>query len=245
MQKYIQSISILLILQLAICSDDLTPNQMLEKSVNRLDNIDYRMILNGKTTEGKKVKKGNFEICIHWDINEEKYKMIYIKELVEEGDKGRKMWVHFHRDKKNHKWTMLPRSGKIKNITDKKSSQKIDLSSISFPVGILKNEMVFRDDETVNDVLCKVIEIKDEDGDIRFWVDPIDFIIHKKEYYNKKSEISKEVTYSNLTVYGDLKFYQNERIFNTRKESTVEISLEEFEEVTFENLNKFNIPLKK
>ena len=135
--------------------------------------------------------------------------MIYIKELVEEGEKGRKMWVHtFIEIKRIKKWTMLPRSGKIKDITDKKSSQKIDLSSISFPVGILKNEMVFLEDETVNEVLCKVIEVKDEDGNIRFWVDPIDFIIHKKEYYNKKSEISKEVTYSDLTIYGDLKFYQ-------------------------------------
>ena len=87
--------------------------------------------------------------------------------------------------------------------------------------------------------------VKDEDGNSRFWVDPIDFIIHKKEYYNKKSEISKEVAYSDLTIYGDLKFYQNEKIFNTRKETTVEISLKEFEKVTFENLNKFNTPLKK
>ncbi len=250
MRKYIQSISILLIfIQLGISSDKLTANQFVENSIKRLDNIDCKMIINGKSIEGKgKEEKTSFEIYIHWvpeSENLETYKKIYIKELVEEGKKGKKLWVHFRKDKKDKKWMMLPRSGKIKDITDKKSSQKVDLSSISFPLETLKNEMVFLDDEKVNEVLCKVVEIKDEDGNIRLWIDPVDFLIHKKVYYNKKSEVSREATFSDLIEYEGLKFYKKESIYNIRKETTVEMSLKEFEKTTFDNLDKFNTPLKK
>jgi len=230
-------------------SNDLTPNQFVENSIKRLDNIDCRMVINGKTIEDNgDEEKANFEIYIHWvpeSESSETYKKIYIKELVKEDKKGKKFWVHFRKDKKDKKWMMLPRSGKIKDITDKKSSQKVDLSSISFPLETLKNEMIFLNDEKVNEVLCKVIEIKNEDGNIRLWIDPVDFLIHKKVYYNKKSEVSKEATFSDLVEYEGLKFYKKESIYNIRKETTVEMSLKEFEKVNFENLDKFNTPLKK
>ena len=76
-------------------------------------------------------------------------------------------------------------------------------------------------------------------------IDPVDFIIHKKTYYNKKSEVSKEVAYSDMVEYENLKFYKKEKIYDTRKETIIEISLKEFEKVTFDNLDKFNTPLKK
>ena len=237
-------------MQLALSSDTLTPHQLVENSINRLNGIDCRMVINGKSIDGKgqEEEETNFEIYIHWVPESEAletYKKIYIKELVEEGKKGKKFWVHFRKDKKDKKWMMLARSGKIKDITDKKSSQKVDLSSISFPLEILKNEMVFLDDEKVNEVSCKVVEIKNEDGNIRLWIDPVEFLIHKKVYYNKKSEVSKEATFTDLTQYEGLKFYKKESIYNTRKETTVEMSLKEFEKSTFENLDKFNTPLKK
>ena len=83
------------------------------------------------------------------------------------------------------------------------------------------------------------------DGNIRLWIDPVDFLIHKKVYYNKKSEVSREATFSDLIEYEGLKFYKKESIYNIRKETTVEMSLKEFEKTTFDNLDKFNTPLKK
>ena len=45
MRKYIQSISILLILQLAICAEALSPSQILEKAIKRMDGIDHQMTI--------------------------------------------------------------------------------------------------------------------------------------------------------------------------------------------------------
>ena len=71
MRKYIQSISILLIfIQLGLSSDKLTANQFVENSIKRLDNIDCKMIINGKSIEGKgKEEKTSFVCKIITDGN--------------------------------------------------------------------------------------------------------------------------------------------------------------------------------
>ena len=246
MQKYIQSISILLILQLAICADALAPNQMLEKAIKRLNDIDHQMTIKIKSKDkNNKEETTNLELFVHWETSKEKYKMVHIKEITKGKKKGRQMWVHTYKDGKEKKWIRMPRSGKIKDLTGKKSSQKIDLSSITLPLTLLDKEIIFLKDEQINEISCRVIEIKKKGGNIRLWIDPIDFIIHKKQLYNKKSEIEKEVLYGDLTIHNDLKFYNHEIIHNHKKDSTVEIFLTAFEQKTFDNVDIFNIPLKK
>jgi len=246
MQKYIQSISILLILQLAICADVLSPNQVLEKAIKRLNDIDHQMTIKIKSKDKKdKEEITNLELFVHWQTDKEKYKMVHIKEITDGKKKGRQMWVHTYKDGKEKKWIRMPRSGKIKDLTGKKSSQKVDLSSITLPLSLLDKENIFLEDDLINETSCKVVEIKKESGNIVLWIDPVDYIIHKKQFYNKNSEIEKEVSYENLTMHNDLKFYNHEIIHNHTKKSIVEIFLTTFEKKTFDNIDLFNIPLEK
>ena len=116
MQKYIQSISILLILQLAICADVLSPNQVLEKAIKRLNDIDHQMTIKIKSKDKKdKEEITNLELFVHWQTDKEKYKMVHIKEITDGKKKGRQMWVHTYTDGKEKKWIRMPRSGKIKD----------------------------------------------------------------------------------------------------------------------------------
>ena len=218
MQKYIQSISILLILQLAICADVLSPNELLGKAINRLNDIDHQMTIKIKSKDKKdKEEITNLELFVHWETDKEKYKMVHIKEITDGKKKGRQMWVHTYKDGKEKKWIRMPRSGKIKDLTGKKSSQQVDLSSITLPLSLLDKEIIFLEDDLINETSCKVVEIKKESGNIVLWIDPIDYIIHKKQFYNKNSEIEKEVSYENLTMHNDLKFYNHEIIHNHKK----------------------------
>ncbi len=246
MQKYIQSISILLILQLAICADVLSPNQVLEKAIKRLNDIDHQMTIKIKSKDKKdKEEITNLELFVHWQTDKEKYKMVHIKEITDGKKKGRQMWVHTYKDGKEKKWIRMPRSGKIKDLTGKKSSQQVDLSSITLPLSLLDKEIIFLEDDLINETSCKVVEIKKESGNIVLWIDPVDYIIHKKQFYNKNSEIEREVSYENLTMHNDLKFYNHEIIHNHKKKSIVEIFLTAFEQKTFDNIDLFNIPLEK
>ena len=84
MRKYIQSISILLILQLAICADALSPNQILEKAIKRMDGIDHQMTIKIKSKDkNDKIETSNLELFVHWQTDQDKYKMVHVKELTD------------------------------------------------------------------------------------------------------------------------------------------------------------------
>ena len=167
MRKYIQSISILLILQLAICADSLSPNQVLEKAIKRLDNIDHKMTIKITSKDkNDKVETTNLELLVHWQTDKDKYKMVHIKELADGKKKGRQLWVHTYKNGKEKKWIRMPRSGKIKNLTGKKSSEKVDLSSVTMPLALLEKQIVFLEDQVVNEIPCKVVEVQKKSGNI-------------------------------------------------------------------------------
>ena len=246
MRKYIQSISILLILQLAICADALSPNQILEKAIKRMDGIDHQMTIKIKSKDkNDKIETSNLELFVLWQTDQDKYKMVHIKELTDGKKKGRQLWVHTYKDGKEKKWIRMPRSGKIKNLTGKKSSDKVDLSSVTMPLTLLDKEIVFLKDQNVNETPCKVLEVKRKGGNIRLWIDPSEYIIHKKQFYNKDNEVEKEVLYEGLTVQDDLIFYNHEIIHNKKKNSIVEIFLTTFERKTFTNIDIFSITQEK
>ena len=54
----------------------------------------------------------------------------------------------------------MPRSGKIKDLTGKKSSQKVDLSSITMPLSLLKKDLSFLEDDIINGISCKWLRSK-------------------------------------------------------------------------------------
>ena len=246
MRKYIQSISILLILQLAICADSLSPNQVLEKAIKRLDNIDHKMTIKITSKDkNDKVETTNLELLVHWQTDKDKYKMVHIKELADGKKKGRQLWVHTYKNGKEKKWIRMPRSGKIKNLTGKKSSEKVDLSSVTMPLALLEKQIVFLEDQVVNEISCKVVEVQKKSGNIRFWIDPVDYIVHKKQFFNKESKLDKEVLYDGLTVKDDFKVYNHEIIRNKKKNSIVEIFLIAIEKKTFNNIDLFDIPIEK
>ena len=116
------------------------------------------------------------------------------------------------------------------------------MHTISYPLCVINQT---NQDNLINEISCKVVEIKRKSGNIKLWIDPVDFIIHKKQFYNKDSEIEKEVSYENLTMHNDLKFYNHEIIHNHKKKSIVEIFLTAFEQKTFDSIDLFNIPLEK
>ena len=211
-----------------------------------MDGIDHQMTIQIKSKDkNDKVETSNLELFVHWQTDKDKYKMVRVKELTDGKKKGRQLWVHSYKDGKEKKWIRMPRSGKIKNLTGKKSSDKVDLSSVTMPLTLLNKEIVFLNDEVVNDIPCKVLEVKRKNGNLRLWVDTSEYIVHKKQFYDKDSDIEKEVLYKQLTTQDDLKFYSHEIIRNKKKNSIVEIFLTSIEKKTFSDIDLFSIPKEK
>ena len=247
MQKNKQSFLILIMIQLCtiFCSDVSYP-EFINSSITRLDGIDHKMTVDIITTDNKENEETKqFEMCVHWELDSDNYKMVKIDENVKE-EKGLEAWAFHFRKGETKKWVMLPKSGKIKDVSGKKSSDKMDFSEVGLDSNILENEIAYIEDEVLDndnqEIRCKKFQIISDDETIILWIDSIDFIVHKKEYYNKKQKLFKEVTYRNLVIIDNTKFYKDICIHDHKKKSRVDISLSDFDLSSIDDMNLFSIP---
>ena len=227
------------------CSE-MTDVEIINSSITRLDGIDHKITVDIVTTDNKeKQETKQFEMCVHWELDSDNYKMVKIDENVKE-EKGLEAWAFHYRKSETKKWVMLPKSGKIKDVSGKKSSEKMDFREVGLEPSILQNEITYVSDEIMKigeqDIECKKIKIANEDETIFVWIDVVDFIVHKKEYYNKKQKLFKEVTYSNLIIVDNTKFYKDICIHDHKKKSKVDISLSDFDLSSIDDMNIFSIP---
>ena len=247
MTTHIKSILIFVILQLSISSwlfSEVTSANLLKSSATRLDGMDHEMNVDILTTNSKDKKENRkFDLSIHWDMNNDRYKMIFIKE--NNGKKNcLKAWAHHYTNNKVNKWVLLPKSGKIKNVTGKKTSEKLDLSEVSVSLDLLNKESTIKGEQTINDILCHLVEVSDDDEMVKIWIDPVDFIIHKKEYYNKKSKLFKTVNFSTLIEEDRIKYYKEASIYDLKKKNKIDITVQKISKKIFEDIEIFTPPLK-
>tara|TARA_Y100000588_G_C14191178_1_gene898065 strand:+ start:892 stop:1632 length:741 start_codon:yes stop_codon:yes gene_type:complete len=245
MLNYIKSISIFLILQLGICfCADLSAVDILEKSIRRLDGVDHSLFIEATTSKkNDDPKTRELKISVHWGEDKSEYKMIYLEE-GSNGSKGRELLIHEYSDASMRTWVKYPKSGKVKEIKDKKLSKRIDVSDITIPLSLLDKKIAILSDESVNDVSCKVLNIKDGDETMKLWIDTADFIIHKKEHYDKKSKLYKTIEYTNLITQDKIKFYKNAKTVHLKDKTTASLVVKEFKIEDFKDNKIFKAPKK-
>ena len=229
MLNFTKTISIFLILQLGICfSTEITGPEILEKSIKRMDGIDHIISVEASTyKKNDEPKTKILNISVHYGEDSKNYKMIYLEE-GSNGSKGRELLIHEMKDKTMRTWVKYPKSGKVKEVKDKKLSKKIDISEITIPLSFIDKPITVIGDETVNDISCKVIEVINEDEKIKLWIDLEDFIVHRKEYYDKKSKLYKSIVCTDLVSQDKVKFYKNLTTKYLKDKTTTELVVSEF-----------------
>jgi len=216
--------------------------KLLEQSIKKLEGLDHSIDFQISTfKKGKELKKRNSVVSTQWGTDGEVYKMIYLEE-GENGTNGRELLIHEYIDKRIRTWIKYPKSGKVKEIKDKKLSKKIDISDITIPMSFLDKKHKFLSEESINGISCRVVEINNEDERIVMWIDDVDHLIHKREYYDKKSKLYKTTNYSNLITVGDITFYGKIETNYLKDKTSSVLVVNEFKIENFEGNQKFKSP---
>ena len=246
MTTHIKSILIFTIFQLSISSwlsAEITASGLLESSMKRLDGVDHEMNIDIASTKSKdKTENKKFNLSVYWDIDGDPYKKIFIEEV--NGKKNSlKAWTHHHKNDKVGKWVLLPKSGKVKDVTGKKTSEKLDMSEVNILPDLLKKKSKIAGEDSINGISCYMVEVSDDDEMVKIWIDSTDFIVHKKEYYNKKSKLFKTVKFSGIAEQDEIKYYKEASIYDLKKKNKIDISVKSISKKTFEDIGIFNPPL--
>ena len=100
MLKYIQSISIFLIMQSAIYANELSANETLEKAIKRIDGIDHEMQIEIKSKDkNNKLERQIFKFLLCGNLIKKNINL-YILGKPKGKKKGRQLWVHTYKDGK-------------------------------------------------------------------------------------------------------------------------------------------------
>ena len=125
---------------------------------------------------------------------------------------------------------------------DKNFSKKVDISEITIPLSLLNNNIKFINDAIINDIDCKIIEVENGDEKIKLWIDLEDFLIHKKEHYDKKLKLYKSIDYNNLIIQDEIKFYKKMIITHHKEKEKSEFTINHFQIMKFDDISIFLAP---
>ena len=102
-----------------LCADNQTAEDILLKSLHRLDGINYRFKVDSKQS-GNKKKEKHFQASVHWPSEGKLLRQIRVTSILTKRKKPSSFWEHRFKDgTKAKKWISLPVTGKLLDISEK------------------------------------------------------------------------------------------------------------------------------
>ena len=107
-----------------VSAENQTAEEILLKTLHRMDTIDHSFRVDSNQS-GKKKKERHFQVSVHWPSKGNLIRQTRITSIYSKRKKPSSFWEHRFRDGiKIKRWMSMPITGKLKDVTNKKSSKK-------------------------------------------------------------------------------------------------------------------------
>ena len=226
---YIASISF-------VFGEDLSVEEILFSTFHRLDSVNHQYSVNIKET-GKKEKIKNYQISIQWPEKGDILKRTRVKPIQDKRKKPSSIWEHQFKDgRKTKRWMTMPITGKLKDISDKKSTKKFTLADLEFTEKeIAENEHSILPSEVIGDNSVHIIKSvkKGKNGKVKkskkIWIDTNDYLIHKVEFYTKSGRLYRSVECTDVQTIEGVAFLSKIFVKDLKSKSEIFVELDKIE----------------
>ena len=135
-----------------VFGEDISVEKILLNTFHRMDSVNYQFFVNIKEM-GKNEKIKNYQISIRWPENGDIMKETRVKPIQDKKRKPSSIWEHqFKSGQKPKRWMSMPITGKLKDISDKKSTNEFTLADLEFTEkDIAENEHSILSSEKIGD----------------------------------------------------------------------------------------------
>ena len=210
--KIIQIIIYGLIISILNGGDE-TVEEILLKTFHRLDSINHQFTVHFEQT-GKKKKNNTYHVFVNWPGDGIILRETRVEPIQHDKKKPSSFWEHRFRDgRKSKKWITLPVTGKLKDVSNKKSKKKFSLEDLEFTAeDIKKNDHIILSNEKLNNYSVYVIESveKGKSGNIKeskkLWIDKENYFIHKAEFYTKSGRLYRSAECKDIQIVEGIAF---------------------------------------
>ena len=226
---YIASISF-------VFGEGLSVEEILFSTLHRLDSVNHQFSVNIKET-GKKEKIKNYQISIQWPEKGDILKRTRVKPIQDKRKKPSSIWEHQFKDgRKTKRWMTMPIKGKLKDISDKKSTKKFTLADLKFTEKeIAENEHSILPSEKIGNHSVHVIKSvkKGKNGKVKkskkIWIDTNDYLIYKVEFYTKSGRLYRSVECTDVQTIEGITFPSKIFVKDLKSKSEIFVELDKIE----------------
>ena len=220
-----------------INADSTDVHDILNKTLHRLDNINYQLIIQLEQT-GKKNKTKHYKVSVYWPEEGVILRQTHIQTIKSKNKRPSSYWEHRFRDgSQPKKWMTLPITGKLIDISKMKARKKnellIDLDLTESDIKFHEHTLLLS--ETTGSYTAFVIESakKGKQGVtkevIKRWIDESEFMIHKVEYYTKSGRLYKRGQFSDFHAIDSIFFPSQINIEKKKSKSEIYIQIKDIE----------------
>ena len=216
--------------------ENLSVEKILLNTFHRLDSVNHQFSVNIKEM-GKKEKIKNYQISIRWPENGDIMKETRVKPIQDKKRKPSSIWEHqFNNGQKPKRWMTMPITGKLIDISDKKSTKKFTLADLEFTEKqIAENEHSLLPSEVIGDHSVHVIKSvkKGKNGKVKkskkLWIDTNDYLIHKAEFYTKSGRLYRSVECTDVQTIEGISFPLKIFVKDLKSKSEIFVQLDKIE----------------
>ncbi len=202
-----------------------------------MDGIDHRFKIDSKSSKKKK-KEQHFQASIHWPSEGDILRQTRITSTFSKRKKPSSFWENRYKDgTKTKKWMSLPVTGKLKDVSDKKTSKK----DFSFSeLGITDEDIKSHDHtllhseniDTLSAYVIESIELSNK-GKVKeskkLWIDTDSYMILKVEFYTGSGRLYRNITCSNLQYVEDILFPMSIDVQDLKSKTDIQITIKDIE----------------
>ena len=230
--KIAQILTFITSITLLFCDEE-SVEAILLKTIHRMDSINHQFSIHLKET-GKKEKLKNYQVSINWPEDEEILKQTRVKPIKEKKMKPSSFWEYrFTNGEKPKRWMSMPVTGKLKDMSHKKSSKKFTLADLEFTQKeITENEHSILSTEELGDFEVHIIQSvkKGKKGKVKnskkLWINTNNYLIHKAEFYTKSGRLYRTVDCTNIQEIDGISFPSTIFVNDLKSKSEIHVQLE-------------------
>ena len=220
-----------------LCADNQTAEDILLKSLHRLDGINYRFKVDSKQS-GNKKKEKHFQASVHWPSEGKLLRQIRVTSILTKRKKPSSFWEYRFKDgTKANTWMSRPITGKLKDVSDKKAGKKgFSFSELEVTgEDIISQIHKLLPPEKVEKLSTYVIESTElsKKGKTKeskkIWIDTDSYMILKVEFYTKSGRLYRSVECSNYQYFEKIIFPMNIYVRDLKSKTDIQIIIKDIE----------------